>query len=204
MSWWRTWRAPVVQLAALAAITITSAAYIDHENASAAADLAAEQGAGPRIAVPVRAVPHAAAPVSVEIPALRTRSRLVQLHKLSNGTLQVPSDPAQAGWYVGSSHPGDAGPTVLAGHVDSLTGPGVFYHLDHLRQGDVIAVRRADGTVARFVVRQVLHVPKRKFPTQLVYIGDGRPSLRLISCGGVFDRRTGHYLDNIVVTAAPA
>lgn len=137
------------------------------------------------------------------MPRLKIRSALVDLRTDARRALQPPTNPAVAGWYVGSSHPGDAGPTVLAGHVDSRTGPGVFYHLDRLKPGDVIAVGRADRTTARFVVTVVMRVSKQHFPTALVYTGDGHPSLRLISCGGAFDRSTGHYLDNVIVLAVP-
>jgi hypothetical protein len=193
----------VAQLVALTAITLTAATTVDTLRLAAAADVAADRGAGPRVAVPARHV-RAAAPVAVSVPRLGLRSTLVQLRKQRTGALEVPKDPAQAGWYVGSSHPGDPGPTVLAGHVDSRTGPGVFFHLDRLRKGDSIFVRRADGSTVPFVVTAVLRTPKSRFPTELVYVGDRTPSLRLITCGGAFDRRFGHYLDNVVVLAVPA
>ena len=107
------------------------------------------------------------------------------------------------GWYVGSAHPGDAGPTVLIGHVDSKHGPGIFYAVSRLHPGDQIVVTRADRSRAVFVVQQVQRYAKRAFPTASVYRGDSRASLRLVTCGGAFDGRTGHYLDNTVVFAAP-
>lgn len=182
---------------------LTDAAVIDRQRADIAAALAADNGHGPTVAVPARTV-HRAAPVSLRIERLGISSSLVDLHLKANGALQVPADFARVGWYVGSAHPGDPGPTVLVGHVDSYRGPAVFYRLHELRPGDIIAVGRADRTQARFVVQRVLKVPKRAFPTRLVYVGDGRPSLRLVTCGGAFDRRSGHYLDNTVVLAVPA
>lgn len=175
---------------------------VDHRRAERAADLAAENGAGTRISF-VRARPHAAAPIAIDIARLGVHSTLVDLHKNPNGTLQVPTDFGQAGWYVGSAHPGDAGPTVIVGHVDSYRGPGVFFQLSRLRRGDVIRVRRADRTVALFTVQEVRTVAKRRFPTAAVYRGNGRPSLRLVTCGGTFDRASGHYLANTVVFATP-
>lgn len=202
--WWATWWNPVLQLVLLATITITAAAQADVLRALAAADLAAENGAGPVVALGPAPAPRNAAPLTVSVPRLGISSRLVDLHRTPRGTLEVPEDVAKAGWYVNSAHPGDRGPTVIAGHVDSYKGPGVFYRLAELRKGDRILVRRANGSTAPFTVQQVLKVAKRAFPTSLVYRGDGRPSLRLITCGGTFDRKTGHYRDNLVVLATPA
>ena len=201
-AWWRAWWAPVLQLVTLATLVLTSAGVIDHTNRERAADLAAENGAGPRVSF-VRAHPRSAAPVAIEITRLGVHSTLVDLHKNPNGTLQVPRDYGRAGWYVGSAHPGDPGPTVIVGHVDSYDGPGVFFHLSRLRRGDVVRILRADRTTALFTVQEVRTVSKRNFPTALVYRGDGRASLRLITCGGSFDRSSGHYLDNTLVLATP-
>jgi hypothetical protein len=198
----RTWWAPTLQAVAIATVLLTGSAFIDATAATTAADLAADSGRGTRLSVTRAAVRHAA-PVSVLIPRVGVRSTLVDLRKNPNGTVQVPADYQRAGWYVGSSHPGDAGPTVLIGHVDSKKGPGVFYKLAELKPGDVITVVRADHTSVRFRVQAVKRFAKRAFPTALVYQGDGKPSLRLVTCGGQFDRRTGHYLDNTIVFAAP-
>ena len=92
---------------------------------------------------------------------------------------------------------------MLIGHVDSKNGPGIFYKLPQLKKGDVVMVTRSDRSVARFRVQLVKRYPKRSFPTALVYQGDGKASLRLVTCGGEFDRSTGHYLDNTIVFAAP-
>ncbi len=193
-----------MQLVLLASTVITASAQADVLRARAAADLAAERGVGPRVAVAARPAARQAAPLVVSVPRLAISSRLVDLHRTTTGALEVPKDPAQAGWYVGSSHPGDPGPTVIAGHVDSYRGPGVFFRLDELRKGDRIVVGRADGSAAAFTVQQVLTVPKREFPTALVYRGDRRSSLRLITCGGSFDSGSKHYRDNVIVLATPA
>ena len=92
---------------------------------------------------------------------------------------------------------------MLIGHVDSKHGPGIFYAVSRLHPGDQIVVTRADRSRAVFVVQQVQRYAKRAFPTASVYRGDSRASLRLVTCGGAFDGRTGHYLDNTVVFAEP-
>lgn len=170
---------------------------------AARADLAAERGQGPRLQA-AEAARTVAPPVTLGIPALDLTERLIGLRKAPDGALQVPEDPARVGWYSQGPAPGDDGPAVLVGHVDSYRGPGVFARLKQLRAGDEIRVRRADGTLAVFVVRQVQEYAKRDFPTEVVYRGDGAASLRLITCGGEFDRRSGSYRSNVVVFAAPA
>ena len=201
--WWRTWWPVLTQLVVLSAVVLSAAAVIAHRSAQAAEAAAADAGAGRHVPLTQRTA-RAAAPTSVRVPRLGIASTLVDLRTDARGALQPPKDPARAGWYVGSSHPGDPGPTVLAGHVDSQSGPGVFFHLERLRPGDSILVGRADRSTVRFVVTRTMRVSKQRFPTALVYVGTRSPSLRLISCGGAFDRRTGHYLDNVIVLASPA
>ena len=142
-------------------------------------------------------------PVSLSIPSIGVDSgSLVDLSTEPDGTLEVPRDFGQAGWYSPGAAPGQLGPAVIAGHVDSRRGPAVFYRLGELRPGATVVVGREDGTSARFVVDKVERYPKDEFPTVAVY-GDTtqRAELRLITCGGAFDRETGHYVDNVVAYA---
>jgi sortase (surface protein transpeptidase) len=146
-------------------------------------------------------VQQAARPVWLSIPAIGVRTSLVDLGLRANGTLQVPSSTAVAGWYTGSPRPGTIGAAVIAGHVDSRSGLGIFFWLRELRPGDRVYVGRADGTMAVFTVTAVRKVAKDLFPTAAVYGPVPDPELRLITCGGVFDRSTGSYLSNVVVFA---
>jgi hypothetical protein len=141
------------------------------------------------------------APARIEIRAIGVRARLVPLGLNTDGTLQVPARFGDAGWWAGGPRPGERGPAVVAGHVDSRTGPAVFTRLSELRAGDSIAVVRRDGSRVRFVVRRSRRYPKARFPTARVYGPTRGPTLRLITCSGVFDRASGHYLDNTVVYA---
>jgi len=113
----------------------------------------------------------------------------------------VPSSTAVAGWYTGSPRPGTVGAAVIAGHVDSRSGLGIFFWLRELRRGDRVYVGRADGTMAVFAVTAVRKFAKDLFPTAAVYGSVPDPELRLITCGGVFDRSLGSYLSNVVVFA---
>lgn len=147
------------------------------------------------------AVP-AARPGSVEIPAIGVVSDLVDLDLDETRHLEVPSDPAVAGWYVRGPRPGEDGPAVIAGHVDSTRGPGVFWRLRDVQPGDDLRIHRIDGTVVTFVVDRIGRWPKSAFPTDQVYRRADGPELRLITCGGVFDERAGSYVDNVVVFAS--
>jgi len=140
-------------------------------------------------------------PVALAIPAIGVDTRLIDLGLTAAGALQVPSSTAVAGWYTGSSRPGAIGPAVIAGHIDSYLGPGVFFRLSQLRPGDRVYVRRADGTIVLFRVTAVLSYPKNRFPTEAVYGPTPDAELRLITCGGAFDYSLRSYLSNTVVYA---
>jgi sortase (surface protein transpeptidase) len=142
-----------------------------------------------------------ARPVSLQIPAIGVRTRLIRLGLTAAGTLQVPQSTAVAGWYKGSPRPGQPGAAVIAGHVDSQAGPAVFFRLRLLRPGELIYVRRADSSLAVFQVTAVRMYRKTRFPTAAVYGPLPDAQLRLITCGGTFDPATGHYLSNVVVSA---
>ncbi|HEY6693774.1 MAG TPA: class F sortase [Solirubrobacteraceae bacterium] len=145
-----------------------------------------------------------ARPVRIEIPTIGVNAPMVALGLNSDHTLEVPEDFGDAGWWTGGARPGAPGPAIVAGHVDSHTGPAVFYRLRELRPGDVIVIDRRDGSRARFTVQGSERYPKDHFPTARVYGRTTRPTLRLITCSGDFDRATGHYVDNTVVYAAAA
>ena len=142
-----------------------------------------------------------ARPVSLTIPLIGVKTQLITLGRTAGGTLQVPSSTTVAGWYTMSPRPGAIGPAIIVGHVDSLTGPGVFYRLSELRVGDRVYVRRADGTMVGFRVTAVKTYLKDEFPTEAVYGPVPDAELRLITCGGAFDAATGHYLSNVIVYA---
>ena len=134
-------------------------------------------------------------------PAHRRPHPLIRLGLTARGILQVPASTSVAGWYTGSPRPGQVGSAVIAGHIDSTRGPGVFFRLRLLRPGDRIYVRNADSTLAVFDVYAEHSYPKDRFPTQRVYGPAPDPELRLITCGGTFDPAAGSYLSNVVVYA---
>jgi hypothetical protein len=140
-------------------------------------------------------------PVRLVVPAAGVDSRLVPLGLLPDGAMEVPADAAVAGWYSPGPSPGEPGPAVLAGHVDSKLGPGVFIHLDDLAAGEPNTVERQDGTQYVFTVTAVEQHPKEALPVDRIWAPSAEPTLRLVTCGGTFDRRTGHYTDNVVVFA---
>jgi hypothetical protein len=144
-----------------------------------------------------------APPVRIRVPAAHVDTGLQRLGRAVNGTINVPSRPSIAGWYREGPRPGQRGPAVILGHVDSATGPAVFFHVPKLRPSDAVYVDRADGSTARFRVTHLSRVAKGRFPTELVYAPTLEPSLRLVTCGGSIDPATGDYRDNVIVFAVP-
>jgi sortase (surface protein transpeptidase) len=140
-------------------------------------------------------------PVRIEVPSIGVASTLQRLGRAPDRTVQVPSRWEVAGWYAGGTRPGDPGSAVILGHVDSKSGPAVFYRLSELRRGDTVTIRRADGSWVRFVVQRIQQYPKDRFPTDEVYYPTLTPALRLVTCGGQFDYATGHYRSNVIVFA---
>jgi sortase (surface protein transpeptidase) len=157
------------------------------------------------IAAPAGPAPStsAARPTRLRIPDIGVDTRLMELGLTEERELEVPplTRAGVAGWYRLSPDPGDVGPAVIAGHVDSKSAPAVFYRLHELATGDLIRVTRSDRREAVFAVDGVDRFAKADFPTRRVYGATKGPELRLITCGGVFNSDTGHYLDNVVVFA---
>ena len=160
------------------------------------------------IPAPLRAVAastdidaEAPPPRRVSVERLGVDSDLTGLRVQADGTLQVPEDADQVGWHRGGTPPGDVGPAVLVGHVDSYEGPGVFYRLRELQPGDRVTVTRVDGSAVEFEVYGLETMAKESFPTDRVYGATEGPELRLITCGGGFDETTRSYADNVVVYA---
>jgi hypothetical protein len=140
-------------------------------------------------------------PTRIVIRRIAVASTVTRLGLDDAGAMEVPANPAIAGWYTGGPSPGALGPAVIAGHVTWNGSPSVFYRLRELRSGDSIEVQRADGSVATFAVRRVARFPKAEFPTDAVFGPADRAELRLVTCGGLYDASTHRYLDNVVVFA---
>ncbi len=177
--------------------------------ASASAPLAQSPEAG--TAAPRRSpvvsgpVLSRALPVHLDIPTIGVSTDLLQLGLNSDSSVQVPplSRHSEAGWYKYSPTPGQLGPAVILGHVDSAEyGPAVFFRLGALRPGNTVSVTRADHTAAVFRVDRVVSYPKDHFPTLQVYGNTSNAALRLITCGGKFDFTTRNYESNIVAYAS--
>jgi hypothetical protein len=214
--------ATAVVVGALAALlTLAGCAGRAPEPAGAGATAPGAAGpAGPRLGAEMPATPPrapgfevsglpgqvtppgpASPPVRLTIPSIGVTTRLLRLGLEADGSMQVPVDFDRAGWFAKGPTPGQVGPAVIAGHVDSRTGPAVFYRLRELRAGDTVQVERADGTRLRFVVEDARRYPKTSFPTAAVFGPAPWAALRLVTCGGDFDAAAGSYRDNLVVFA---
>ncbi|WP_405783813.1 class F sortase [Streptomyces sp. NBC_00859] len=158
---------------------------------------------------PEASAPSAVAPLApsvperVRIPALRVNAPLMPLSLQEDGSLAAPpdNDPNLAGWYKGGTSPGSTGTAVVAGHVDNRKGPAVFYGLGSLKKGNTVRIDRTGGATAVFTIDAVEVYSARAFPNKKVYGAATRPELRLITCGGGFDKKHQRYLGNVVVYA---
>jgi hypothetical protein len=141
-------------------------------------------------------------PTHLSIPAIDLSVPLSVLGLNANGTVSVPTDFNEPGWYRYDASPGQVGTAVILGHIDSYLGPAVFFNLRDLVPGDKIIVKLADGRTARFVVIGKATYLKARFPAALVYGRRSYSALQLVTCGGVFDYTTRSYLSNVVIYSA--
>jgi hypothetical protein len=120
----------------------------------------------------------------------------------TGGHLEPPVErPELASWYNLGPRPGAPGPSVVLGHVNGGGKPGIFANLEEVERGDRVVVGREDGTWAEFEVYRISTILKDQFPTDEVYGPTQGAEIRLITCGGDFNRATGHYRSNILVFA---
>ncbi|MFE7505556.1 class F sortase [Promicromonospora sp. NPDC057488] len=140
-------------------------------------------------------------PVRISIPSIDVDAGFEHLGIGSDGRLDAPVDYDLAGWYADGVEPGDVGPAIVAGHVDSRTAPAVFVRLAELDPGAEVVVEMSDGDLLTFETTRSTQSAKSAFPTADVYSNVPAPELRLVTCAGDFDSGSGHYVDNLVVFA---
>lgn len=155
----------------------------------------------PSITPTATAIVTPAKPVHIKIERIGVDADIVPLGLRPNRQLDVPANPWRVGWYIHSSKPGDVGSAILVGHLDSTTGPAVFYRLRELQPGDVIELREENGVSAYFKMTSAESYQQDAFPTQQVYGKIDYPGLRLITCDGWFDRSQARYSNNLVIYA---
>ncbi|MFI5798887.1 class F sortase [Streptomyces sp. NPDC051677] len=174
-------------------------------SAPATGDIAAV-GRPPDAELPPAAKPLGQAlPQRVDIPELGVQAPVVARGLDARGAVDPPpfDQAGVVGWYAGGAKPGAKGTALLVGHVDTETRPAVFYRLSTLKAGERVRVVRDDGKVAEFTVDDVAVVQRDHFDARQAYgpRQSGRAELRLITCGGAFDRATRTYTANVIVSA---
>ncbi|WP_190065126.1 class F sortase [Streptomyces griseocarneus] len=171
-----------------------------------AGDVAAAEGRPPALGLPpVHASLPGAGPQTLIIKALGLRAP-IEAHGLDQlGGVEPPpyERPNAVAWYQDGPRPGSPGAAVLVGHVDTKRSPAVFYELSNIKRGTAITVVRSDGSTADFTVENVSLVANDKFDADKVYgpADTKRAELRLITCGGDYDRAQHEYKANVVVSA---
>jgi LPXTG-site transpeptidase (sortase) family protein len=148
------------------------------------------------------ALPQGVKPQRIYIPVINVDATVIDLGLNADGTLQVPQDFSETGWWTGGARPGDRGAAVIVGHFDSYTGPAIFYRLRELKPGDEVQVLDAAGQTVKFKVEHTRQVDKTAFPRDDVYGMTEKPTLRLITCAGPFVSRLSQYRDNLIVFAS--
>ena len=184
----------VVMVAAvvIAAIAVVAAIQLDRSSTGPVSRSSTTASPPPPV--------HSGPPARVTIPAIGVDAPLVAVGLLPDGAMQTP-DFGRAGWYDRGPQPGEPGPAVVVAHVDSKAkGPDVFKRLRELRAGDRVIVHYPDHDTT-FAVTAKEQAAKTELPADRIWNGSATPVLRLITCGGAFDRRAGSYLDNVIVYA---
>jgi hypothetical protein len=151
---------------------------------------------------PARTVSAAPPPTRIQLPAIGIDASLVRLDLDRDGVIEVPTDFNRPGWYRRGPAPGEDGAAVILGHLDSYTGPAVFWRLPSLHPGDTILISREDGSQLTFAVQRTVSYSVDTFPSFDVYGVTPRPELRLITCGGTYSASRRQYLSNVVIFAA--
>ncbi|MER6956881.1 MULTISPECIES: class F sortase [unclassified Streptomyces] len=174
-------------------------------SAPATGDIAAV-GRPPDVELPPAAQPLGRAlPQRIDIPELGVQAPVVARGLDTEGAIDPPpfDQAGVVGWYADGAQPGAKGTALLVGHVDTETRPAVFYKLSTLKAGETVRVVRDDGKVAEFTVDDVTVVQRDRFDAQQAYgtRQSGRAELRLITCGGAFDRVSHSYTANVIVSA---
>ena len=144
-------------------------------------------------------------PTGLRIDEIGVDMSVTRVGVESNGQMQLPADPAVAGWYeYGPDAAAAAGHIVLAAHVDAVDYPiGPLARLRDVRPGTAVTVNAADGSARTYSVESLNYYEKASLPTSELFARDGAPALVIITCGGPFDSATGHYRDNVVAIARP-
>ncbi|MEV6762070.1 class F sortase [Streptomyces sp. NPDC051105] len=198
--WYRTraYRLARTALLAIILVTVVRCGGTDGSDTSTAAGAGR---AGARPGPPPRPLPRSR-PTSMRIPFLGVDAPVIGVRLDRDRQLETPpvDDPKLIGWFQGGATPGESGLAVAVGHRDTRTGPAVFAALAQVKPGKHIEAKRADGRTAVYTVDRVKVYDKTGFPSQEVYGQTRRPELRVITCGGLFSRKTG-YTSNVVVFA---
>jgi hypothetical protein len=142
-------------------------------------------------------------PKTIRIRSINLDAPVDQLGLAGNGQVETPpyATANRAAWYKLGPSPGEDGPAVVFGHVDSKSGLAVFFYLTRVKPGAKVEVTRYDGRTAVFTVDSVEQFSKSTFPTARVYGPVAGPVLRLVTCGGAYDRKHASYVANVVLFA---
>lgn len=140
-------------------------------------------------------------PTWLDIPSLQISAGIISVGLTKHQTLEVPTTGHEVGWFIHRAKPGDQGSAILTGHLNTAHGPAVFYKLKDISEGDLIIVRRADGTTVQYMVSSKNVYPQNNFPSESVYNQHDQATLKIITCAGSYDKKLNRYTHNLVIVA---
>ncbi|MBJ6643452.1 class F sortase [Streptomyces sp. BSE7-9] len=213
-------RPTVTAVGAAAVVAVVLAAALVWSLWPSGASVPSDFGTRPRALEPVTGMPSGSLddapgegktsgsvsePTALHVPRVSLEARVQGVGVRGDGTVEIPDDAGQAGWYRFGPAPGaPEGSAVLIGHVDDRTGDlGAFAKLYGVRKGDTITVAREDAPPVRYEVTAREVVDKDQLPDE-VFRRHGRPVLTLVTCAPPYDREHGGYQRNLLVYSVPA
>ncbi len=178
--------------------------YFSNQVFATSKTLSAPVDSGPALVIAETETEKSLAPspaVKLKIPSVSIDASVINVGINPDKSMEVPADYNIVGQYTEAPTPGEIGPAILVGHVDSYLGPAVFWRLRELKPGQNIVIDREDGSTAKFKVTKIKDYSQEKFPTEEVYGNIDHAGLRLITCSGSFSLLSLKYSNNTVVFA---
>lgn len=143
-------------------------------------------------------------PMRLIIPELNVVAGFQYNGLAADGTMEIPDNIIDVGWYTGSPRPGERGNAIITGHVAQIrksvvTKQGVFYNLSQLRQGDKLYVINDKGESVTFVVRESRLYDPAADATDVFTSSDNGAHLNIITCEGAWNQDQLSYSQRLVI-----
>lgn len=156
----------------------------------------------PEETVPTECKTVGVLPKEISFPSLKKNGCMQLVGVDREGNIAVPTNVHVAGWYINSVKPGDKGLSIIVGHRDGITKPGIFRDIDKLQVGDAFTLEFGDKKKRTFEVLDVAVLSIKDTYDKMYERQDGvEQQLNLVSCIGTFDKKQRTYDKRVVVVA---